>query len=226
MTKNQEKRDSFVLYKSFYGPVSGLTDEQLGRLFRAIFRWQIDGVIDQDPDTAVNMAVAFITNQFRIDAEKYRVRCERNQANATIRWEKAKNATACDRMQTDANGCDPMPNDNDNENDNDNDNENDNDKGVQGDIPPTRKRSFVKPSLSEVEAYCNERGNGIDPAMFLDHYEANGWMVGKNKMRDWRAAIRTWERNRGQMPTTGKVNQGTTTSTRKVITDPNDLFKD
>ena len=55
---------------------------------------------------------------------------------------------------------------------------------------------FTKPAWAEVEAYCTERENGIDPAHFVDHYEANGWRVGKTPMRDWRAAVRTWERHR------------------------------
>jgi hypothetical protein len=51
----------------------------------------------------------------------------------------------------------------------------------------------IPPSLLEVKTYCQERGNSIDPEKFVDYYEANGWMVGKNKMRNWQAAIRTWE---------------------------------
>jgi uncharacterized protein YdaU (DUF1376 family) len=56
-----------------------------------------------------------------------------------------------------------------------------------------RKQSFSTPSLLEVKTYCQERGNSISPEKFLDYYEANGWMVGKNKMKNWQAAIRTWE---------------------------------
>lgn len=59
---------------------------------------------------------------------------------------------------------------------------------------PKRKR-FVPPTLAEVQAYCIERKNGVDPQRFIDYYEARGWMVGKTKMKDWKAAIRTWERN-------------------------------
>lgn len=53
---------------------------------------------------------------------------------------------------------------------------------------------FVKPTLTEVEAYCTERGNGIDAEAFIAHYESNGWMVGSNPMKDWRQAIITWEK--------------------------------
>ena len=54
---------------------------------------------------------------------------------------------------------------------------------------------FVKPTLEEVTAYCRERGKGVDPQKWYDHYTANGWMVGKTKMVDWKAAVRTWERS-------------------------------
>jgi hypothetical protein len=47
-----------------------------------------------------------------------------------------------------------------------------------------------------VTKYCDQRNNGIDPEAFIDHYIANGWMVGKTKMKDWQASIRTWEAKR------------------------------
>lgn len=56
--------------------------------------------------------------------------------------------------------------------------------------------NFVKPTVEQVRAYCKERNNGIDAEQFIDHYISNGWMVGKTKMKDWKAAVRTWERNR------------------------------
>lgn len=52
---------------------------------------------------------------------------------------------------------------------------------------------FIKPTLDEVAQYCRERGNSVNPAKWLNHYESNGWMVGRNKMKDWKAAVRTWE---------------------------------
>ena len=58
----------------------------------------------------------------------------------------------------------------------------------------TKGRAFIKPTVEEVAQYCQERNNGVDPQHFIDHYEANGWRVGKNPMKDWRATVRTWER--------------------------------
>lgn len=57
------------------------------------------------------------------------------------------------------------------------------------------RERFVPPTVDEVRAYCQERQNAVDPEQWLAHYEAVGWRVGRNPMRDWRAAIRTWEGN-------------------------------
>ena len=54
---------------------------------------------------------------------------------------------------------------------------------------------FIKPTIDELKSYCKERNNSVDYKHWLDHYTSNGWMVGKTKMKDWKAAIRTWEKN-------------------------------
>lgn len=54
---------------------------------------------------------------------------------------------------------------------------------------------FTPPTLSDVINYCRERNNGVDPEKFFDYYTSNGWKVGKNAMKDWKAAVRTWERS-------------------------------
>ena len=65
-------------------------------------------------------------------------------------------------------------------------------------LPVTSK--FIKPSIDEVKQYCEERRNNINPEQFIDFYNSNGWRVGKNSMKDWRAAVRTWERNNFNKP--------------------------
>ena len=54
---------------------------------------------------------------------------------------------------------------------------------------------FFPPSIDEVKAYCKERGNNVDAERFVDYYTSNGWRVGKNPMKDWKAAVRSWERH-------------------------------
>ena len=70
--------------------------------------------------------------------------------------------------------------------------ETDTDTDTEGKRGKTAKR-FVPPTPDEVRSYCTERNNSVDASRFVDFYEAKGWMVGKNKMKDWKAAVRTWE---------------------------------
>lgn len=64
----------------------------------------------------------------------------------------------------------------------------------------TEKKRFTPPSIEDVRAYCQERKNSVDPETFVSFYESNGWKVGRNSMKDWKAAVRTWERNRFSKP--------------------------
>lgn len=61
-----------------------------------------------------------------------------------------------------------------------------------------KRKTFSPPSLEDVRSYCKERGNHVDPESFIDFYESKGWMIGKNKMKDWKACVRTWERKEKQ----------------------------
>jgi predicted transcriptional regulator len=65
------------------------------------------------------------------------------------------------------------------------------------------KNTFIRPLQAEIEAYCKEISFVLDANHFIDHYEARGWLIGKNPMKDWKAAVRTWKRNSNQFtPTT------------------------
>lgn len=86
-------------------------------------------------------------------------------------------------------------------------------KGSKAATPPTRETRFSPPSLDEVQAYISERGSAVDAQQFVDFYASKGWMVGKNRMKDWKAAVRTWEKRRkeeaGEQPTKQEYHVGT-----------------
>ena len=63
-----------------------------------------------------------------------------------------------------------------------------------GNKEETKRKRFVPPTVEEVRAYCAERKNNVDAERFVDFYESKGWMVGKDKMKDWKASVRTWEK--------------------------------
>ena len=73
--------------------------------------------------------------------------------------------------------------------------------------PTTTRQRFIPPSADDVRAYATEKGYTIDPEAFVDYYTANGWKVGKNPMKDWRAAVRTWIRKEKENGRTSNSNR-------------------
>ena len=77
---------------------------------------------------------------------------------------------------------------------------------------------FVAPTLEEVQVYCEERNNNVDAQRFIDYYTANGWKVGRNPMKDWKATVRTWERQDYERKPTKSNNQ------HSVLDDMQELY--
>ena len=100
-----------------------------------------------------------------------------------------------------------MYNDNDNVNGNDNDNGNENvNDNKNGKKKKEKKKKekkeipFIKPTIEEVRAYCEARQNGVDAEHFYNFYEAKDWMLGKNKIKNWKCCVHTWERRNKDVP--------------------------
>ena len=98
-------------------------------------------------------------------------------------------------------------------NDIDNDNDNDNDDSLHESLCESlhesskQSKRFTPPTVNQVAEYCKERRNGIDAQRFVDYYTANGWMVGRNKMKDWKATVRTWERTQNKGKNTPRFDE-------------------
>ena len=75
--------------------------------------------------------------------------------------------------------------------------------------PTTTKQRFKPPSVDDVRAYIAENGYSVDPEAFVDFYTANGWKIGKNLMKDWKAAVRTWARKENEHGQNGNHNRDT-----------------
>lgn len=87
---------------------------------------------------------------------------------------------------------------------------------------PKKQKRFVKPTVDEVRAYCEERHNGIDAQTFINYYDANGWITGRTHMKDWKACVRYWEQNRKNKETRNK-SYGRDTSNPYSSEEYNDL---
>lgn len=149
---------------------------------------------------------------------EYHRECERRRSEAgriaaNARWNRT-DANACDGMQTDTNACEAMRSDAIHATIPDHTNKKDISLTKVSSISKEKTVArFVKPTLDEVRAYCSERGNSVDPETFMDFYESKGWKVGNQGMKDWRAAVRTWERSRGGYTPVASQR-------RKMTTDP------
>lgn len=152
--------------------VEQLTDEQAGDLFKHILRY----VNDQQPTTDnVITRIAFepIKQCLKRDLQKYEDIQKRNSDNARKRWD----ATAYDRIPNDTKNADS---------DSDSDSVNDSVKEI---------KKFIIPTIDQLQTYMTEIGMNDVSERFFDFYQSKGWMVGKNKMKDWKSAVRTWKTN-------------------------------
>lgn len=191
-------RDSFVLYTHMAQVFKALSNDQKAELITAIFDYEETGKLPVFHDPVVGIAFIPIKQRLDIDAQKYlevkEAKKRAGAAGADKRWHKmAQDSSAISANSKDSKDSRAsqtmakMPvyvNVNVNEN--------------EKDIPEKKyKRKevrFTPPTLDEVRAYCQERHNSVDPDQFIDFYISKGWMVGKNPMKDWKAAVRTWER--------------------------------
>lgn len=175
---NTIKKESFVFYRSFFEALESMSAEQQGKCLMALADYALNGNIpSNEPETMM----FFILVKPQIDANNKRFEngCKGGRPkNQTTTETKPKNNQKITKEK---------PNVNDNVNDNVNVNDNIKEKTI-------KKES--KPTLEEVKQYCEERGNLIDPNEWFDYYSANGWKVGKNTMKDWKACVRYWEQKR------------------------------
>ena len=210
-------KKSFVMYCDYKKHFSLLSPEDQGHLLMAIFDYVESGAEPQLEATPL-MAFSFIQAQLDRDLESYRETCKRRaeagrksgearraKAEATEQ-EGTKRTSVHSVQQNEQEGTKRTDNDTDTENENDTENDTDiYNRGNSGESPRKKTTRFVPPTVEEVQAYCNERGNRVNPEAFVDFYSAKGWMVGKNKMKDWKAAVRTWEKS--EIKPTGNARQ-------------------
>lgn len=170
--------DSFNVYHSYLMALGPLNDAECGRLLKACLHYSMTGEV---PELRGNERFLFPSWQSQIDRdkEKYAAKCRKNSENVSKRWD-TKRTDVSARIRRDTDDA----------------KDKEEDKKEKGPAGPKRKAS-VPPSVEEVSSYCQERGNGLDPAAFVDYYAARGWKYGPGKpVADWRAAVRTWERKR------------------------------
>ena len=168
-----------------------LTYEECGQLYIGALRYLSTG---EEPEMPPNCKTAWrlIKRELDKQVQAYHNMCVRNKSNVEKRYESLPVATSRNESL-------PVV-DLETEKERTKEQEKDDSKEtlLSLDNNSKKRRVFVPPKVEEVQAYCSERNNEVDAQSFVDFYTAKDWMIGKNKMRDWRAAVRTWERSRTQ----------------------------
>lgn len=187
------KQPGIILYLSEYQRIrNNLSQAQKGDLLDALMDFGDTEQEYQGDDPVVGVVFSLFSAAIRKANEKYDETCRQNAENVRKRWERrhAEDTTVYDRIRDDSTEYETYQTQTTNTNPNPNESTS---------TSKTKKVRFIPPTVDEVKAYCDERQNGIDPEQFVDYYTARGWEARPGqKIKDWKASVRTWERNKGR----------------------------
>lgn len=172
-------RDSIVFYRSFYEAIKGLPDAELVKSFKAIMEYGLNGV---EPEGDGIEKTVFLLTKPQIDVNNHKYENGKKGGRPKNQEEPNKNLNeTTEKPKNNQEETKAEPNVNDNVN-------------VNANVNDVSNKRFTPPTLENVIEYCREKGYNVDAERFIDFYESKGWMVGKNKMKDWKAAVRNWGR--------------------------------
>lgn len=178
-------------YYSYRKKLEKLSDQEVGRLVRSLLEYGETGETEELAGRE-SIAFDFIADDINRAKAAYEERCAKNQRNIEKRYARQDDTNVYDGIRTNTNVYETYQT-------KDKPKDKTKDKTKDNSLPPngvsdTRAKRFTPPTLDDVSAYIRERGSNVDAQRFLDFYTAKGWMVGKNRMKDWKAAVRTWEK--------------------------------
>lgn len=174
-------KEFLPLFLDFNETTQDLTDDQCGRLIRALVDYA-NGK-ERDISGVELIAYRFLKGSIDRNEKLSAIRAEAGAKGGRPRRKDIQTeASESKENQTKANESKTKQNDINNNNNNDINNE-------------ANKKKFTPPTIDEIRSYCLERRNKVDPERFHDFYASKGWRVGNQPMKDWKAAVRTWERS-------------------------------
>lgn len=190
------KRDQFTFYRSYYEALKALPKRDQTSVLMSVIGYALD---EETPSLSGVSLSVFTLIKPTLDSGRNKARSRMKKGRTSeeqIGTNEKQNGTNGEQIIKEG--------EREKEREKEREEEGENDSS----LPPTplsrgKSKRFSPPSVEEVRAYCQERGNGIDPDAFVDFYQARGWRVGKSPMKDWEAAVRTWEaRRRAEQPAT------------------------
>ena len=203
-------KKSFIIYDSWGKVFKSLPKEQAGELIQALCAYSFDDNENDIDDPALAAIFVMVKDKLDEDAENYEEVKKKRTAAIKKRWgdksQREEDTQGNKSIEKNTNEYISIQNDSVSVSVSDS-------VSISKDIDKgNRERSaFRPPDVSEVRSYCQERKNRVDPERFVDFYTSKGWFVGKTKMKDWRAAVRNWEKEDARSGTTKKTTQPSNT---------------
>lgn len=189
----EKERNGFTFFRSFRDAIAMTDPHDQLTLYNAIADYALDqiepdvstfGVLGRVCWTAIRPNIESGLTKFRNGCKGGAPKGNSNAKKSTEKQPKINRKTTY-----------PLLNENENENENEDENVNeDMEREKKGSARTKKCAAFIPPSKDDVTAYIADTGLSVDAECFCNHYESNGWMVGRNRMKDWRAAVRNWHR--------------------------------
>ena len=176
------ERGQFTFYRSYYEAVKHLNKSDRAAVLMAICAYALD---EELPSLSGTPAAIFALVKPTLDTSRKKAESGKRGGEHEANGKQTESKPKANRKQTAR----------EKEKEKEKEKEGENKIENEDDSPPPTPSQFIPPNVIEVRAYCNERKNHVDPQRFVDFYTSKGWMVGKTKMKDWRAAVRTWEKD-------------------------------
>jgi len=217
-------KNTIVIHRDWLIPTDEMSDAEYREYLNAIFAYAFEG--KRPEDRSLRMLLRLVFQHIDNYEAKYDKSIQQRKEAVKKRWERYRREHGLDASTDDTTVCDPIrDNTGDTVTDTDTvtgtvtgtgvpvelgtENKEKTPNGVKKKVAAataapvapqqeSKAKRFTRPSVEEVRAYCEERGNGVSAEAFVDFYESKGWKVGNSPMKDWRAAVRTWEKRDGR----------------------------
>lgn len=217
-------KNTIVIHRDWLIPTDEMSDAEYREYLGAIFAYAFEG--KRPEDRSLRMLLRLVFQHIDNYEAKYDKSIQQRKEAVKKRWERYRREHGLDASTDDTTVCDPIrDNTGDTVTDTDTvtgtvtgtgvpvelgtENKEKTPNGVKKKVAAataapvapqqeSKAKRFTRPSVEEVRAYCEERGNGVSAEAFVDFYESKGWKVGNSPMKDWRAAVRTWEKRDGR----------------------------
>ena len=211
------RKNSFVIYTDCLEQLEVIPDAERGVLFLEVLKYARTGVVPTIENPFLKALFLGFKNQIDRDTAKYNEVCKKraeagrnggNQRVANLKIQATQ--SNCNQNQANASNCLKVEANASNTQANQADSVNGSVNVYDIDINKSKGKTsrFTPPTLQEVENYIKEKGYSVDAEAFIAFYDSNGWLVGKNKMKDWKAAMVTWQKREYEFPK--RKNQGST----------------